>query len=142
MLRKVLVMMGLVVLGIFSGACGDNGGGPAGLQRPTTDATQSEQAVAERYCDAVAATEKKGEELFSDIDQDDQKAAAEAERELLEFIQTTFPRGEELPDEIEEDFEAFLAGYELRVEEGIEPTKEQVAAEKRVLKWEEENCSK
>ncbi len=146
MLRKFLVMMMvLVVIGAVGACGGDSGGGsPSGAQRPTMDpaeGAESEEVAIERYCDAVAAANKEGEKVFADVDQEDEEALQAAEREILEFIQATFPRGDELPDEIEDDFETFLAGFEYRVETGSpEAKKPHQAAEKRLLEWEEEHC--
>jgi predicted small lipoprotein YifL len=142
-IRKVLVATALAALLALT-ACGDDGETAApGEESPAaveTPAAADEEAAITRYCDAVAEAERRGEELFSGVDEGDEEALMEAERAMLEHVQTSFPRGDELPVEIREDFEAFVAGYEQRVEEGREPTKEQQAAEERLLEWEGERC--
>lgn len=107
------------------GACGDD------------DAADS---AAERYCDATAAAEQRGNELFADIDENDETARLAAERAMVDFVRSTFPKGDALPAEIRTDFEAFVAGMERNTEAGKEPTASQQAAERRVLAWEEKHC--
>jgi len=145
MLRKAVLVMMLLLLGACGGSS-ETSPSAGGTTAPATDATaegQTEEAAIERYCDAVEAANQKGEEIFSEVDQEDEKALMEAEREVLEFVQTTFPRGDELPEEIEDDFENFLAGFEYRVETGApEAKKHHQAAEERLLEWEEDHCQK
>lgn len=142
MVRKAVLVLTVLALG----ACGGSRETSSPTDPPATDATteaQTEEAAIERYCDAVEAANKQGEKFFADVDQENEKALLEAEREILEFIQATFPRGEELPEEIEDDFETFLAGFEYRVETGApEAKKHHQAAERRLLEWEEEHCQK
>lgn len=138
MSRKGQLVMVFVAVGVF-GACGGDDAPAEGQptaeseSRDTATNGESEAAAIERYCDAVAVTDKRGEELFRDVEEGNEAALEKAERAMLEHVRTTFPRGEELPDAIEDDFEGFLAGFERRVEGGLEPTKQQQAAEKRLL---------
>jgi hypothetical protein len=105
------------------------------------DSDDGEEAAIARYCESVAAAELQGEQLFSDVDESDTAALADAERAMLAFVHDTFPEADELPSEIRDDFGAFLAGFERRVAEGAaEATADEQAAEERILAWEEEHC--
>jgi hypothetical protein len=125
-INKAMVVIAATVIAAGVAACGDD---------------DTDEAAIDRYCDAVAAAEQRGEELFADIDEDDEDARLAAERAMLEFVRSTFPAGDELPDEIQDDFEAFLAGMEGNVEPDSDPTEQQQAAEQRLLDWEQEHCS-
>ena len=97
------------------------------------------EAALEQYCDAVSAADPRGEELFADIDESDDARLA-AEREIVEFVRSSFPARDELPEEIWDDFATFLAGMERNTQAGIDPSEEQEAAEERLRAWEEEHC--
>lgn len=120
-------VLAVVVIAALVSACGD-------------DDVDTDTDAAARYCDATAAAEQRGNELFADIDDSDETARLAAERAMVEFVRSTFPTGDELPAEIRADFEAFVAGMERNTEPGNEPTEPQQAAERRVLAWEEEHC--
>lgn len=141
MLRKSVVIMTLLVFGACGGSSETD---PSAVDETPTEATaegETDEVAIQRYCKAVDGANQRGEEVFAEVDQDDEKALQEAEREMLEFLEATFPRGNELPEEIEEDFETFLAGFEYRVETGAPEAKEHhQAAERRLLEWEEEHC--
>lgn len=136
--RHRLAVPTLVVLVSLAGlaACGDdepqNAGNNAGDQ----------QAAIARYCAGIAAAEKYGEEVFEGVDQDDEEALLAAERKMLDYLRPQFDRPQDLPNEIRADAVAFQEGFVTRIESGLktQPTAEQLAAEDRVLAWEEKNC--
>ena len=118
----------IALLGVGLAGCGD-------------DDDAGEDGAIAAYCDGVAAAEARGAEVFADIDESDGEALAAAEAEVLAFVRDQALAPEDLPEEIRADAQAFLAGFEARVEDGVEPTAEQEAAEQRLLAWEEDHCT-
>lgn len=106
----------------------------------SSDAAASD--LAETYCASVADVEEYAGSLFVELGEDppieDQLAA---ERQISDYIHEQGYDTQELPAEIAEDWQLFWEGWTTRLEPGNpQPTTEQIAAEERLLAWEDENC--
>lgn len=136
-----------LLLGLSLAACGDDPDpspeelGDAGAQ----EQAQEEDGNPELYCELVEELDEAGDEIFEELEKDENatnKDYKEAERNFVEEHQSTLDELVEAgPAEIKDDVRTIVASVKDRA--GLGPKvamKEVVPAEKRVQRWEKENC--
>jgi hypothetical protein len=146
MLRTSVTAFALVAL-LGLGACGDDAdeADNSADNRPTATAPAADPDP-ERYCALTRRLDAEGEKFFTGLDEDatpQQFEAAEAK-----FVKQMQPKLDELrrvaPREIASDVDKLLAGMQqrARMKPAIDVTEaESSAAEARVQRYEERNCS-
>ena len=143
-MRLLSLILLALALGAALPACGDDDdddGGGGGAD------TGTQPAVADvgRYCELTKELDEAGNEAFRELEQNPNASEEDFERVEREFVESNQEKIDELvrvaPEEIREDIGVLLAGLRSRAGQGPEVDEDQEqAAERRVTRFEDENC--